>query len=99
MLAASFGASDGGLLAAVAVLIALSAVLALAETSLVRTSQARARSLEEQRRHGARSLRRLVEHPEQARQIGARAAAHIAAHHSPDLVARRYFELLSSCCR
>ncbi|HEY1203488.1 MAG TPA: glycosyltransferase [Bryobacteraceae bacterium] len=41
----------------------------------------------------------LVEHPEQARQIGARAAAHIAAHHSPDLVARRYFELLSSCCR
>ena len=64
MLAASFGASDGGLLAAVAVLIALSAVLALAETSLVRTSQARARSLEEQKRHGARSLRRLVEHPE-----------------------------------
>ena len=41
----------------------------------------------------------LVEHPENARQIGSRAAAHIAAHHSPDLVARRYFELLSSCCR
>ncbi|HXZ83286.1 MAG TPA: hemolysin family protein [Acidimicrobiales bacterium] len=64
MLAASFGASDGGLLAAVIVLIGLSAVLALAETSLVRTTQARARSLEEQQRHGARSLRRLVEHPE-----------------------------------
>jgi glycosyltransferase involved in cell wall biosynthesis len=41
----------------------------------------------------------LVEHPERARQIGARAAAHIAAHHAPDLVALRYFELLSSCCR
>ncbi len=64
MLAASFGAADGGLLAAVVVLIGLSAILALAETSLVRTSQARARALEEQKRHGARSLRRLVEHPE-----------------------------------
>jgi CBS domain containing-hemolysin-like protein len=64
MLAASFGAADGGLLAAVIVLIGLSAVLALAETSLVRTGQARARALEEQRRLGAKSLRRLVEHPE-----------------------------------
>ncbi|MGD0743445.1 MAG: hemolysin family protein [Acidimicrobiales bacterium] len=64
MLAASFGTADGGLVAAVLVLIALSAVFALAETSLVRTSQARARSLEEQKRHGSRSLRRLVEHPE-----------------------------------
>ena len=54
MLAASFGAADGGLLAAVIVLIGLSAVLALAETSLVRTGQARARSLEEQRRLGAK---------------------------------------------
>ena len=41
----------------------------------------------------------LVQHPERARQIGARAAAYIAAHHAPDLVALRYFELLSSCCR
>jgi glycosyltransferase involved in cell wall biosynthesis len=41
----------------------------------------------------------LVEHPEQARQIGARAAAHIAGRHSVDLAARCYFELLSSCCR
>jgi CBS domain containing-hemolysin-like protein len=64
MLAASFGAADGGLIAAVLVLIGLSAVLALAETSLVRTSQARARSLEEQKRLGAKSLRRLVERPE-----------------------------------
>ena len=63
-LAASFGGGDGALVAAVIVLVALSAVLALAETSLVRTSQARARSLEEQGRHGAKSLRRLVEQPE-----------------------------------
>ena len=41
----------------------------------------------------------LVEHSEKARQIGARAAAHIAAAHSPELAARLYFELLSSCCR
>ena len=41
----------------------------------------------------------LVEHPERARQIGARAAAHIGAHHAPGPVALRYFELLSSCCR
>jgi glycosyltransferase involved in cell wall biosynthesis len=41
----------------------------------------------------------LVEHPERARQIGVRAAAYIAEHHSPDLVALRYLELLSSCCR
>ncbi len=64
MLAASFGAADGGLIAAVLVLIAISAVFALAETSLVRTSQARARSLEEKGRHGSKSLRRLVENPE-----------------------------------
>jgi CBS domain containing-hemolysin-like protein len=64
MLATSFGATDAGLLGAVLVLIGLSAVLALAETSLVRTSQARARSLADQKRHGARSLRRLVERPE-----------------------------------
>ena len=64
MFAASFGGGDGALIAAVVVLVALSAVLALAETSLVRTSQARARSLQEHGRHGARSLRRLVEDPE-----------------------------------
>jgi putative hemolysin len=62
--AASFGGGDGVLVAAVIVLIALSALLAAAETSLVRTSQARARSLVENKRHGARSLLRLVEHPE-----------------------------------
>ena len=62
--AASFGGGDGVLVAAVIVLIALSALLAAAETSLVRTSQARARSLVENKRHGARSLLRLVERPE-----------------------------------
>jgi putative hemolysin len=62
--AASFGGGDGALIAAVIVLIALSALLALAETSLVRTSQARARSLVENKRHGGRSLLRMVEHPE-----------------------------------
>jgi glycosyltransferase involved in cell wall biosynthesis len=41
----------------------------------------------------------LVEHPEKARGIGVRAAAHVAAHHSPELAARLYFDLLSSCCR
>jgi glycosyltransferase involved in cell wall biosynthesis len=41
----------------------------------------------------------LERHREKAREIGARAAAHIAAHHSLELSARRYFELLSSCCR
>jgi glycosyltransferase involved in cell wall biosynthesis len=41
----------------------------------------------------------LRAHPGMARQIGARAAAHIAAHHSLQAAARSYAELLSSCCR
>lgn len=36
--------------------------------------------------------------PKKARDIGQRAAAHIAAHHSPAAAALGYFELLSSCC-
>ncbi len=64
MLAASLGAPDAGLLIAVLVLLGLSAILALAETSLVRTTRGRARALEESHRHGARSLARLVEDPE-----------------------------------
>ncbi|MCU1491585.1 MAG: domain containing protein [Acidimicrobiaceae bacterium] len=64
MLGASFGAADGGILVAVIVLLGLSAILSLAETGLVRTSRARARSLVEARRHGARSLERLTESPE-----------------------------------
>ncbi len=66
MLAAGgLSATDGGLLAAVVILLAVSALLALAETGLVRTSKARARALVEQRRRGAKSLLRLVEDPEQ----------------------------------
>jgi putative hemolysin len=61
---ATFTGSDGGVLVAVAVLIAISALLALAETSLVRTSKARARSLVEQNARGAQALSRLVEDPE-----------------------------------
>ncbi len=59
-----FSGADGALLATVFVLIAASAVLSLAETGLTRTSRARAKSLEDDRQRGARSLRRLVEDPE-----------------------------------
>ena len=37
--------------------------------------------------------------PRNAREIGRRAAAHIAARHSAGEAARAYVELLSSCCR
>ena len=52
------------LLVIVVVLLAISSVLALAETSLVRTSRAKALALEDDRHRGARQLVRLVEHPE-----------------------------------
>jgi putative hemolysin len=55
---------DGALLAVIVVLLAGSGVLALAETSLVRTSRVKAQSLLDQHRHGSRPLARLVEHPE-----------------------------------
>jgi len=61
---AGFTAVDGVLLAVVALLLVGSAVLALAETSLVRTSRAKALALREEGRRGARRLVRLVEHPE-----------------------------------
>ena len=60
----SLSGGDIGLLVAVVVLLAASAVLALAETGLTRTSRARAKSLEDARQRGARSLRHLVEDPE-----------------------------------
>ena len=59
-----FQATDWALLAVIVLLLVGSGFLALAETSLVRTSKVRARTLEEERRHGARTLERLVEHPE-----------------------------------
>ena len=53
-----------GMVAAVVVLVGVSVLLALAETSLVRTSRARALSLLEDGRRGARQLVDLVERPE-----------------------------------
>jgi putative hemolysin len=55
---------DAALLAVIVVLLFGSGVLALAETSLVRTSRVKAKSLADQRRRGARPLARLVERPE-----------------------------------
>jgi len=64
LLASSLGATDAGVLAAVLVLLAISAVLALAETGLVRTSKARARALVDGGQRGAKSLLKLVDDPE-----------------------------------
>jgi CBS domain containing-hemolysin-like protein len=60
----SFTTADAWLLVAVAVFIALSAFLALAETGLTRTSRVKAVALEEQGKRGATALLRLMEHPE-----------------------------------
>ena len=60
-----FRATDWVLLAVVVVLLAASGLLALAETSLVRTSRVKAKALLDERRRGARPLTRLVERPEQ----------------------------------
>jgi glycosyltransferase involved in cell wall biosynthesis len=40
----------------------------------------------------------LMRNPAAAREIGARAAAHIAAHHSPADVAREYWRVLAEAC-
>jgi CBS domain containing-hemolysin-like protein len=61
---ASFGVEDALLLLVVVVLLFASAVLALAETSLVRTSRAKALGLAEEGHRGARLLVRLVENPQ-----------------------------------
>ncbi|HTT87634.1 MAG TPA: hemolysin family protein, partial [Acidimicrobiales bacterium] len=55
---------DWVLLAIVVVLLAVSAWLAMAETSLVRTSKAKAKALEDEGRRGSHRLVRLVEHPQ-----------------------------------
>jgi len=60
----SFTTADAWLLVVVAVFIALSAFLALAETGLTRTSRVKAVALEEQGKRGAPALLRLMEHPE-----------------------------------
>ena len=60
-----FHSGDWILLAIIVVLLVGSGVLALAETSLVRTTRVKATALEAEGRRGARPLRVLVEHPEQ----------------------------------
>jgi putative hemolysin len=64
VIAGSFGLSQGGLLAAAVLLVAFSGVLAIAETSLVSTTKARARSLVESGHRSARALEKLVDDPE-----------------------------------
>jgi len=63
-LASAFTAVDGALLVVVVVLLGVSAVLALAETSLVRTSRAKAMALVDDGRRGAKVLLRLTENPQ-----------------------------------
>ena len=64
MIATTFTGADGALLGVVLVLIVCSAVLALAETSLTRTSRAKAKALADSRARGSKALQRLVEDPE-----------------------------------
>ena len=58
----SFNGTDVGLLAGAVVLIVLSAVFALSETAITRISKVKAVSLVEEKRRGAVSLLRVVEH-------------------------------------
>ncbi len=58
-----FHIEDVILIVIIAVLLAGSGVLAMAETSLVRTSKIKAKSLVDDKRHGARTLAKLVENP------------------------------------
>ncbi len=64
MTAASFTVEDLVLVVVVLVLLVASALLALAETSLVRTTRAKAQSLADEGRRGARVLVRLTEDPQ-----------------------------------
>jgi CBS domain containing-hemolysin-like protein len=61
---ASFSAGDAVLIVVVLVLLAASALLALAETSLVRMSRAKAMALVDDGRRGAKVLVRLTENPQ-----------------------------------
>jgi putative hemolysin len=58
-----FQAEDGILVVIIAVLLAASGVLAMAETSLVRMTRIKAKSLVDENKRGARQLARLVENP------------------------------------
>ncbi len=55
---------DAVLIVVIVALLAVSGVMALAETSLTRTSRVKAQALLDEHRRGARRLARLVEHPE-----------------------------------
>ncbi len=55
---------DGVVLAVVVILLAASAILALAETSLVRMSRAKAAALVDEGRRGAKVLERLTDNPQ-----------------------------------
>ncbi len=63
LLATTFGPEDAILIVVIAVLLAGSGVLAMAETSLVRMSKIKAKALVDEKRRGARQLARLVENP------------------------------------
>ena len=64
LLAASgFHTEDAILIVIIAVLLAGSGVLAMAETSLVRMNRIKAKSLVDEKKRGARQLARLVENP------------------------------------
>ena len=58
-----FHAEDAILIVIIAVLLAASGVLAMAETSLVRMNRIKAKSLVDEKKRGARQLARLVENP------------------------------------
>jgi putative hemolysin len=64
VIAASFSGVDVVYLVIIIALLLASGALAAAETSLVRTNKVKARSLQEERRRGAKALVDLVEHPE-----------------------------------
>jgi CBS domain containing-hemolysin-like protein len=59
-----FSGTDAALLGAVVVLIVFSALFALSETAITRTSKVKAMALVEEHRRGAAALYKLVEHPE-----------------------------------
>jgi len=61
--AAGFRTEDAILIVVIALLLAGSGVLAMAETSLVRMNRIKAKSLVDERKRGARQLARLVENP------------------------------------
>ena len=64
MIGAAWSMADTNLALSVAVLLVLSGFFAMAETSLVRMSKSRARSLKEKGKRGSKSLVNLAEAPE-----------------------------------